>query len=83
MFNVPWVRGAGGVFEEKEAPENSEFRSFKSQLEACNSDIESLLELFGAIFMYLDVSEGFDKTSDLNNLYILGASTIVVASEIL
>jgi hypothetical protein len=33
--------------------------------------------------MYIDVNKNFNKGIDLNSLYILGASTVVVASEIL
>ena len=81
-FNVPYVLN-GEKFIAKADDLNAEFQSSAKILEDYNSQIDTLLAIFAATFMYIDVNKNFNKKTDANTLYILGASSVAVASEIL
>lgn len=58
------------------------FRDLRNKLLSFDSDIDKLLSLFGATFMYLDVAEK-GKNIDANSLFLLGGVAFQTASQIL
>jgi hypothetical protein len=48
----------------------------------CENDIEELLNLFAASFMYMDVAEGL-SLEDANTFYLVGGTAFYAASSIL
>ena len=65
-----------------EAKNAKEFSNLRGKLLSFESDINTLLSLFGATYMYLDVAEK-DKKLDANTLFLLGGVAFQTASQIL
>lgn len=82
LFNVPYVKEENS-FVMKEDLVNADFQTSAKILESYNNQIEELLLTFATAFMYVDTGSKFNKNQDTNTLYLLGASSVVVASEIL
>ena len=82
LFNVPYVKEENS-FVMKEDLVNADFQTSAKILENYNNQIEELLLTFATAFMYVDTGSKFNKNQDTNTLYLLGASSVVVASEIL
>ena len=59
-----------------------EFSNLRGKLLSFESDINTLLSLFGATYMYLDVAEQ-GKKLDANTLFLLGGVAFQTASQIL
>ena len=59
-----------------------EFSNLRGKLLSFETDINTLLSLFGATYMYLDVAEK-GKTIDANSLFLLGGVAFQTASQIL
>ena len=59
-----------------------EFSNLRGKLLSFKSDINTLLSLFGATYMYLDVAEQ-GKKLDANTLFLLGGVAFQTASQIL
>ena len=59
-----------------------EFSNLREKLLSFESDINTLLSLFGATYMYLDIAEK-GKNIDANSLFLLGGVAFQTASQIL
>ena len=84
-FNIPYHKSGhndyrpGIRMEDKGA---KEYMSARDTLINCERDIEELLNLFAASFMYIDVAENF-TLEDANTFYLIGGTALYAASSIL
>lgn len=83
-FNIPYHReGDKYVSGLRESDMNAKtFSSARNNLLGCEKDIEELLSLFAASFMYMDVAENFNL-QDANTFYLIGGTAFYAASSIL
>lgn len=89
VFNVPYHRdkrrkkGAQYLPGLRESDRGAErYKEQRERLEGHEKDIDRLLSLFAATFMYLDVSENAGSL-DANTLFLLGGAAFQTASQIL
>lgn len=59
-----------------------EYLNARNDLLNCEKDIEELLNLFAASFMYMDIAEDF-TLEDANTFYLIGGTAFYAASNIL
>ena len=59
-----------------------DFSDARDELLECEKDIEKLLNLFAASFMYMDVAENI-SLEDTNTFYLIGGTAFYAASSIL
>lgn len=84
-FNIPYHKEGtrdyrpGLRMSDKGAKEYSNARD---ELLNCEKDIEELLNLFAASFMYMDIAEDF-TLEDANTFYLVGGTAFYAASSIL
>lgn len=84
-FNIPYHREGtrdyrpGLRMSDKGA---QEYANAREELLNCEKDIEELLNLFAASFMYMDVAENF-TLEDANTFYLIGGTAFYAASTIL
>lgn len=88
-FNVPYHRDKrrkkgerfrpGLRMKDKNAPE---YKDLHDQLLGYQSQIDSLLSIFAAAFMYLDAFD-FSQGGDFNSLYLIGGAAFITASSVL
>ena len=83
-FNVPYHREGKKYLSGLRESDNGamEYKASRQTLENCEKDIEELLSLFAASFMYMDIAEDFSLT-DANVLYLVGGTAFYAASSIL
>lgn len=84
-FNIPYHREgtrdyrSGLRMTDKGA---QEYLNARNDLLNCENDIEELLNLFAASFMYMDVAEDL-SLEDANTFYLVGGTAFYAASSIL
>ena len=83
-FNVPYHKEGKKYLSGLRETDNGaqEYKVSRSNLENCEKDIEELLSLFAASFMYMDIAENF-SLNDANVLYLIGGTAFYAASQIL
>ena len=88
-FNVPYHRDrrrkSGQIFQpglrmrDKNAPQ---YKELHEQLLGYQTQIDSLLSIFSAAFMYLDIFN-FEQGGDFNSLFLIGGAAFITASSVL
>lgn len=83
-FNVPYHREGDKYLPDLRMTDNGaqEYSNARNSLLNCENDIEALLNLFAASFMYMDVAENF-SLQDANILYLIGGTAFYSAAGIL
>ena len=83
-FNVPYHREGKKYLSGLRESDNGamQYKASRQALENCEKDIEELLSLFAASFMYMDIAEDF-SLADANVLYLVGGTAFHAASSIL
>lgn len=83
-FNIPYHREGKKYFSGLREQDNGaiQYKEARGALLNCEKDIEELLGLFAASFMYMDVAEDFSLV-DANILYLVGGTAFYAASSIL
>lgn len=82
QFNVPYGR-KDGVFVQEINEQNSSFVSKREELVAANRDVDILLSVFAASYMYMDIADGLKSQHDRNILYLFGGVSLKTASQLL
>ena len=88
-FNIPYHRDKrkkkgtqflpGLRMSDKNA---AEYQSLHEQLIGYQSQIDSLLSIFAAAFMYMDAFD-YNSGGDFNSLYLIGGAAFIAASDVL
>lgn len=84
-FNIPYHKEGNSNYKpglRNSDPGASEYSTARESLESCEEDIERLLNLFAASFMYMDVAEQI-SLEDANTFYLIGGTAFYAASSIL
>lgn len=84
-FNVPYHREGNGEYLPGLRMSDNGAAAFdvaRQSLLQCEKDIEALLNLFAASFMYMDIAEDF-SLQDANTLYLIGGTAFYSAASIL
>lgn len=82
QFNVPYIKETGKYIQ-RESQSNAVFVEDRNNLTNINKDVDILLSIFAASFMYMDISDNLEGQKDRNILFLFGGGVLKTASQLL